>query len=248
MECEVDLSDAGVSVFGILRKRIRRQPGRRRRPQVPVYTQHRARDCIGSGQAARPHRYLLPCVGFGANRKQSFERHPQLFPGSADLRPSNHPAWWTWRLKSYFFDEKLDIVGGRINALDDFATSPLYCFAQNLGFCGNPLSIPVNASVPSYPGAAWGIRARYQVLAPVLLDDGCVQHLSRTSAMINFTALISASDTIPASRSWRSLAIRRRRCETSDIPARLNSAASMTPNHGCNSRAVRCGAAPGKCI
>jgi len=66
-------------------------------------------------------------------------------------------------LEKLFFNKKLDIVGGRINALDDFATSPLYCYAQNLGFCGNPLSIPVNASVPSYPGAAWGIRARYQL-------------------------------------------------------------------------------------
>ena len=66
-------------------------------------------------------------------------------------------------LEKLFFDKKLDIVGGRINALDDFATSPLYCYAQNLGFCGNPLSIPVNASVPSYPGAAWGIRARYEI-------------------------------------------------------------------------------------
>jgi porin len=65
-------------------------------------------------------------------------------------------------LEKLIFKQKLDIVGGRINALDDFATSPLYCYAQNLGFCGNPLSIPTNASVPSYPGAAWGIRARYQ--------------------------------------------------------------------------------------
>jgi porin len=66
-------------------------------------------------------------------------------------------------LEKRFFNKKLDIVAGRISALDDFATSPFYCFAQNLGFCGNPLSIPVNASVPSYPNAAWGIRARYQV-------------------------------------------------------------------------------------
>jgi porin len=66
-------------------------------------------------------------------------------------------------LEKLFFEQKLDIVGGRINALDDFATSPLYCYTQNLGFCGNPLSIPTNASVPSYPGAAWGIRARYQL-------------------------------------------------------------------------------------
>jgi len=66
-------------------------------------------------------------------------------------------------IERLLFDKKLDIVGGRVNALDDFATSPLYCFAQNLGFCGNPLSIPVNASVPSYPGAAWGVRARYAI-------------------------------------------------------------------------------------
>ena len=55
----------------------------------------------------------------------------------------------------------LSLVGGRIDALDDFATSPLYCYAQNLGFCGNPLSIPVNASVPSYPNTTWGLRARW---------------------------------------------------------------------------------------
>ena len=66
-------------------------------------------------------------------------------------------------IEKRFFHKKLDIVAGRINALDDFATSPLYCFAQNLGFCGNPLSIPSNANIPSYPGAAWGIRLRYQV-------------------------------------------------------------------------------------
>jgi porin len=56
---------------------------------------------------------------------------------------------------------RLSLVGGRIDALDDFATSPLYCYAQNLGFCGNPLSIPVNASVSSYPNTTWGLRAQW---------------------------------------------------------------------------------------
>ena len=50
-------------------------------------------------------------------------------------------------LEHLFFNQKLDVVGGRINALDDFATSPYYCFAQNLGFCGNPLSISTNAYI-----------------------------------------------------------------------------------------------------
>jgi porin len=75
-------------------------------------------------------------------------------------------------LEHRFFDKKLDVVAGRINALDDFATSPLYCFAQNLGFCGNPLSIPVNASIPSYPGAAWGIRGRYEFSSEVYSMTG----------------------------------------------------------------------------
>jgi porin len=65
-------------------------------------------------------------------------------------------------VETLMFHKRLDIVAGRVNALDDFATSPLYCYAQNLGFCGNPLSIPTNASVPSYPNTAWGIRARYE--------------------------------------------------------------------------------------
>jgi porin len=69
-------------------------------------------------------------------------------------------------------EKRLDIVAGRINALDDFATSPLYCYAQNLGFCGNPLSIAVDASVPSYPGAAWGIRGRLQLSPDVYSMTG----------------------------------------------------------------------------
>src|SRR5262249_38315672 len=39
-----------------------------------------------------------------------------------------------------FFRRKLRIAAGRINGLDDFIASPLYCNAQNLAFCGNPLS------------------------------------------------------------------------------------------------------------
>jgi carbohydrate-selective porin OprB len=66
-------------------------------------------------------------------------------------------------VEKILFEGRLDVVGGRINALDDFATSPLYCYAQNLGFCGNPLSIPVNASVPSYPNTGWGIRGRWSI-------------------------------------------------------------------------------------
>ncbi len=59
-----------------------------------------------------------------------------------------------------FFHRTLRIVAGRINGLDDFIASPLYCNAQNLAFCGNPLSIPSDVNISSYPNTMWGTRVR----------------------------------------------------------------------------------------
>jgi porin len=61
-----------------------------------------------------------------------------------------------------FFHRTLRIVAGRINGLDDFIASPLYCNAQNLAFCGNPLSIPSDVNIPSYPNTMWGARVRWE--------------------------------------------------------------------------------------
>jgi porin len=61
-----------------------------------------------------------------------------------------------------FFDRTLRVVAGRINGLDDFIASPLYCNAQNLAFCGNPLSIPSDVNISSYPNTMWGTRARWE--------------------------------------------------------------------------------------
>ena len=61
-----------------------------------------------------------------------------------------------------FFHRTLRIVAGRINALDDFIASPLYCNAQNLAFCGNPLSIPSDVNISSYPNTMWGTRVRWE--------------------------------------------------------------------------------------
>jgi porin len=156
------LSDAGVSVFG-------------------SYQSESAGNPVGgeSQQFRYTHNIAL---GVAADLNQMLGLSDTYFLASASERTGNSlsqdiPNFFqvqqiyghqTIRLvdlavEKLFLDHKLDLVAGRINALDDFASSPLYCFAQNLGFCGNPLSIPVNANVPSYPGAAWGIRARYEV-------------------------------------------------------------------------------------
>jgi len=61
-----------------------------------------------------------------------------------------------------FFHRTLRVVAGRIDGLDDFIASPLYCDAQNLAFCGNPLSIPSDVNISSYPNTMWGARARWE--------------------------------------------------------------------------------------
>ena len=72
-----------------------------------------------------------------------------------------------------FFRRKLRIVAGRINGLDDFIASPLYCNAQNLAFCGNPLSLPSDVNISSYPNTMWGARVRWEP-APVWYAMGGV--------------------------------------------------------------------------
>jgi len=87
---------------------------------------------------------------------------PNLFPvqqiyGGETIR-LDHLA-----VEKSFLAGKLDVVAGRINALDDFAVSNFYCYSQNGGICGSLFSLETNASLSNYPFASWGIRERYDL-------------------------------------------------------------------------------------
>ncbi len=69
-------------------------------------------------------------------------------------------------------DDRLDLVAGRINGLDDFAASALYCNAQNLALCGNPLSIPADTNISSWPNTSWGARGRFQPVPSLQIMGG----------------------------------------------------------------------------
>lgn len=56
----------------------------------------------------------------------------------------------------------VDLRAGRLDWGDEFAHSPYYCQFQNVGFCGNPVSIPINVNLPTYPNTLWGAYARLQ--------------------------------------------------------------------------------------
>jgi len=62
------------------------------------------------------------------------------------------------------FGGKLDVVAGRLMALDDFVASPLYCDSQNAALCGNPFNLTANAALSAYPFAQWGARATVKPL------------------------------------------------------------------------------------
>ena len=54
------------------------------------------------------------------------------------------------------FEDRLDTKFGRIHAADDFAHSPIYCYFQNNGFCGQPAGIPIDSGFTTFPVASWG--------------------------------------------------------------------------------------------
>jgi len=70
------------------------------------------------------------------------------------------------------FDDKLDLKGGWINVGDDFATSPLYCYFQNNAFCGNPVSVTLDAGFSTFPVSSWGGIAKFQPRSDLYLQAG----------------------------------------------------------------------------
>ncbi len=54
------------------------------------------------------------------------------------------------------FDDRLEAKLGWIHAADDFTTSPIYCYFQNNGFCGQPAGIPIDSGYTTFPVGSWG--------------------------------------------------------------------------------------------
>jgi porin len=56
------------------------------------------------------------------------------------------------------FDNKVELVLGRMIAGEDFATLRLACTSVNQAICGNPIAAAQSISFPTYPSATWGAR------------------------------------------------------------------------------------------
>jgi len=73
------------------------------------------------------------------------------------------------------FNDTLDLKGGWLNVGDDFATSPLYCYFQNNAFCGNPLSVTLDAGFSTFPVSSWGGIVKLQPRSDVYLQAGAYE-------------------------------------------------------------------------
>ncbi len=85
-----------------------------------------------------------------------------------------------FRLAELSFDETLwnGVVYTKVgwtHAADDFAHSPIYCYFQNNGFCGQPAGIPISSGFTTFPVGSWGGLVKVAPARGVYLQAGAYE-------------------------------------------------------------------------
>lgn len=102
-------------------------------------------------------------------------------------------------------EDRLQIKLGWLHASDDFATSPIYCYFQNNGFCGQ-IAIVVNSGFTIYPTGSWGGMAKVSLAHDVYFQTGVYEVNPTLAAPANGfkLGLSGASGVImPAQIGWQ---------------------------------------------
>lgn len=76
-------------------------------------------------------------------------------------------------IRQTLFDKSLLFKLGRLNAGNDFLTSPLYAHFVNNAFDGNPVSVFYNVPFTAYPNATWGAYVQYMPSSWLLMKFAC---------------------------------------------------------------------------
>ena len=71
-------------------------------------------------------------------------------------------------LKQIFFEERLIIKAGRLDAGNDFLQSELYYKFVNNGFNGNPIAVFFNGPFTAYPNSTWSLYFQFRPFKRVL--------------------------------------------------------------------------------
>ncbi|MDP3242533.1 MAG: carbohydrate porin [Reyranella sp.] len=102
-------------------------------------------------------------------------------------------------------EDRLQIKLGWLHASDDFATSPIYCYFQNNGFCGQ-IAIVVNSGFTIYPTGSWGGMAKVNLSDEVYVQTGVYEVNPTLAAPANgFKLGISGATGVimPAQLGWQ---------------------------------------------
>src|SRR5262249_17284909 len=95
---------------------------------------------------------------------------------------------------------------GWIHATDDFATSPIYCYFQNNGFCGQPAGIAIDSGITTFPVASWGAVVKLLPRSDLYLMTGAYEvnpALNDTGNGFNFGVAGATGVIVPVEGGWR---------------------------------------------
>lgn len=107
--------------------------------------------------------------------------------------------------EQFLLEDRLRLKLGWLHASDDFATSPIYCYFQNNGFCGQ-IAIVVNSGFTIYPTGSWGGMAKVSLAHDVYFQTGVYEVNPTLAAPANGfkLGLSGASGVImPAQIGWQ---------------------------------------------
>ena len=93
----------------------------------------------------------------------------EIFGGGQNFRL----AELSWQQS--LFDDRLETKVGWIHAADDFTSSPIYCYFQNNGFCGQPAGIPIDSGYTTFPVGSWGGVVKLRPLTDLYLQAGAYE-------------------------------------------------------------------------
>jgi porin len=106
------------------------------------------------------------------------------------------------------FDDSVEAKVGWIHTTDDFATSPIYCYFQNNGFCGQPAGIAIDSGVTTFPVASWGGVVKLHPQPEIYLQAGAYEvnpSLNNTSNGFKMNTAGATGVVVPVEAGWRPL-------------------------------------------
>jgi porin len=106
------------------------------------------------------------------------------------------------------FDDSLEAKVGWIHTTDDFATSPIYCYFQNNGFCGQPAGIAIDSGVTTFPVASWGAVVKALPQPDIYLQAGAYEinpSYNNPSNGFKMNAAGAIGVVVPLEAGWRPL-------------------------------------------